>query len=921
MASEAEVDLVINATGALPEVERDLAQIIRTAEANADDVDVDAALNARDSLDQIQSNLNRVLQAAENGADDIDVIAVLDQQRTLTQLRSTLDAVITSVDEGAPEVDVNALLNQARSLRNVRQGLDRVVTQAQATVDDIDIDVDIDVDEDELRRLNLDLRALARGAGRAIGPIAGLAGGIAAVGVAAGGAIPLIAGVATAAAEIAPAAAVGVSGLLALQLATGTVRVAMLGVKEAVETAFDPEASPEDLAEAMKRLAPEAKAFVKELRSMRGELDDIRERVQNRFFEGFDDSLERLSETILPTVGSAMERTAVSLNRMARGAADAAVQLDERGVLGKALKSSTNSLQNLERVPGQVTNALGELAAAAGPSLERLSRAVSSRADDISEALTRAFESGALEDSIDDAISAIRQFGRVGGNIIGGLRNVFGGLTQDGRGLFDTLEQITEAFEDITASEGFQAALKELSEIASQLAKSALPILSKAIGIVGGIIEDIGPPIREIIELIGDRLSGILEDNQPLWDSLGDTIKSVSPIVKDILDLLFELAGLVLPLLEPVLKEVSRIFKALQPVISEIAKNIKGQLRPVFEALKEVLDEILPPLGDIVEELAPKLRDLIAEISPEVGKLAKEFGNALVELAPLVVKFLEFQLFLIEKAGPAIKLIVQIIAGIFIGVFRSLSFILREVVAPAFRIVQKILEGDFSGALKSTQTLTLNFAQRARDAFNGLKDAGGRAFSSLAQSVARNGAEMRGKFLDAVNQLVANAITQIRRLPGNIRDAMGNVQNLLVSAGANIIRGLINGMLSQLGRLRRIAADIASVVSGAVKNILQISSPSRVFIEIGQDTVAGFVQGLNSSLPQLQVAARGVGMTVPDQVRQEARRFDLSLPRTAGELPTVLVQIGNERLDSRIDYRARQIQERRERTLSQGVRR
>src|SRR5688572_2398754 len=160
-----------------------------------------------------------------------------------------------------------------------------------------------------------------------------------------------------------------------------------------------------------------------------------------------------------------------------------------------------------------------------------------------------------------------------------------------------------------------------------------------------------------------------------------------------------------------------------------------------------------------------------------------------------------------------------------------------------------------------------------------------------------------------------------KEIPGAIRAAVGDLGNLLVSAGQDAVRGLITGLLSQIGRLRSIAAEIGSIVAEAVTGILKISSPSRVFIDIGKDTVAGFVVGLERSIPRLELAAKNVGLVVPDQVRRDTRRVDLSLPRARDVMPTVLVQIGNERLDSRIDYRARKIQDNRERTLSQGVRR
>ena len=729
MASEAEVDLIINATGALADAQRELDRVVRQAQATMDPVTLQTAVR---------------------------------QTQEVVRLRAQLNAIVARVQAATPPIRV-----------------------------------DVDTDDDSVRRLGDSFARLGQRAASLIGPIAGLAGSIGGIGLAAGAAVPLVAGIVAAVSELGPAAAVGVSALLTLKLAAGTLQVAMIGVKEAIDVAFDPEATPEELAKAMATLAPEARSFVTELRSMRGELDEIRRSVQNRFFQGFDDALQRLSTTVLPTVSGAMERTADSLNKMALGAADAAVELDERGIFGRALDSATASLEELEDVPGRVTTALGLLAAAAGPSLERFAKKADEISVRVTDSLISSFESGELEGSIEGAVDIFDQMGRIVKNIFSGLANIIGGVTTEAGSLFFILEQLSEAFERLTASEEFQSILSEIVQTADELVKNILPLLKEAFVQLAPVIEEIGPPLRDFIREIGPEL-------QPIIEKLG-----------------------------PILKDLAIIFKEQLPFAIEFTKGALQVLGLALDAVHWILENLIIPIvravarvlnSDLVKAIASTSR----EVAGKIGEMVQKFDN--------------------------------------------------------FRATVARVVGQAAGTL-------LEFVQSV------------------------------GRFAGRIASSMGEVIQTFKEIPGAIRAAVGDLGNLLVRAGQDAVRGLITGLLSQIGRLRSIAAEIGSIVAEAVTGILKISSPSRVFIDIGKDTVAGFVVGLERSIPRLELAAKNVGLVVPDQVRRDTRRVDLSLPRARDVMPTVLVQIGNERLDSRIDYRARKIQDNRERTLSQGVRR
>lgn len=67
----------------------------------------------------------------------------------------------------------------------------------------------------------------------------------------------------------------------------------------------------------------------------------------------------------------------------------------------------------------------------------------------------------------------------------------------------------------------------------------------------------------------------------------------------------------------------------------------------------------------------------------------------------------------------------------------------------------------------------------------------------------------------------------------------------MVSAGADLIRGMINGIKNMAGSLVSAAKGVVSGAINAAKSLLKIHSPSKVFKEIGGYTMEGMAIGLN----------------------------------------------------------------------------
>lgn len=627
MASEAEVELLISTAGALPELERDLSRIIRQTENDADAIDVSVAINAREAARTLSVQLDQAASAAEGQLDGIEVGVLIDQRDALRTLDRQLSQIVDDTNRRIEVTDpllISAVLDGPQSLRNMRTELGRVVASVERTAPDIEVEVDLEVDEPRFQRINQLLGRLGEGSRSALGGVTPLALGVGKLGVAVGAAIPAVSSLVTTLLQVAPAAAVGTSAMLAMRLTAGTLAIAMIGVSDAIERAFDPELSPDEFHKSLKDLAPEARLFVDQLHTMRRELRGIQQGVQNRVFRDLDEVLVSLGQRTAPVVTNALNQTANSLNAMAKETALAANRLSSSGILGQALDGATQGLQNLEAVPGRLATSFTVLAAGAAPAFDRITRAIDAVTARIQEKLLRSLDDGSLQRAIDGAVSSIDQLFTILGNFGEAASNIFGGLTQNGGGLFDVLEKVSEAFVKLTASKEFQTILEELSLTVGELVDAALPLIKEALIALAPVIAELAPLVREFIKEIGPELIPVIQELAPL---LLDLVK----IVQEQLPFAIEFTKAALQTLTFVLGVVHRVMEvAIIPIVRKVADVLNSDFVRAIAAASRFATGNVPLIGDIFGRMRETVVTAVNNVLVRLGRFVLDLKSTFV---------------------------------------------------------------------------------------------------------------------------------------------------------------------------------------------------------------------------------------------------------------------------------------------------
>jgi len=706
-----------------------------------------------------------------------------------------------------------------------------------------------------LRNINIDGDRLGSMAGR----IGGVAMSFAKVGAAIGTAVPLAAGLAALVAQIAPAAGVAATGIFAVVLATQAMKLGMQGVGDAVKAAMDP-SDPEKFAESIKNLAPSAQAFAKEVRTLQPQLKAMQQGVQQRLFEGFDGILREMGKTTLPVLKNGLTNAAGALNLMGRNIGNTAIGMSKSGVLGQAISGANTGLYNLSRIPSQIVLGLTQVGAAAAPAFGRLTAAAGAGADRLSEKLSKAFESGAMEKAIDQAISLIKQLGHVIGNVGSIVGSVFGAAQASGGGFLGVLEQVTGALAKAFKDPSVQAGLKAIFDTMATVAKTVAPLLITALKGIAPVFTALGPPVQRIVTTLGNALGPVIAALAPVLQAVavavGGLLDAVSPLLPVISQLL---VGLLTPL-TPILGLIASIFKQLTPVVQLLANTLSSALAPILAALIQVIRPIVDALGQLVSAVLPIMVAVTAALAPIIAQLAQTFATLLVALAPVITQLIVLAADVLVRLTPLIVTTINLIARLAAFLSGELAIVIQSVVVPALRAVAALLSGDFAGAWAAAKTMAAGAVAYFVRLLVELPGKAGAALAGLA-------GVLWGRIVEAGNQMISGAKDRINVLIGHIRsvrdmarDALGSLGSVLWSAGASLIGGLIDGVKSKIGSLK-------STLSGITSSLPDWKGPAPVDAKIltpaGRLLIQGFQRGIAAQTPALQQQLGGLTGSLP----------------------------------------------------------
>ncbi|MEU7200263.1 hypothetical protein [Streptomyces sp. NPDC045470] len=733
----------------------------------------------------------------------------------------------------------------------------------------LSIPASIDANRPEVDRLRDTVSSLAGAGGGAAGRLAGLVGTIAKLGAAAG-TVPSVAGLVSGLVQMGPAAAVAAPALLSVAAAKAALTIGTKNVGDALKGD----------AEALAKLTPTARGFVKQVRSLAPEWKKVQSSVQTALFKDLSSTLKSTATSVLPVLKTGLTGTATALNGMARGVAATAKNLATSGTLGQALKGANAGLKNLSALPSVLVQGLVQVGAAASPAFDRLTKAGGGALQRLSQQMTAAFKSGAMQASIERALALAGQFFTTLGNLGRTLANVFGPAAQAGAGFLGVLSDLAATAAKVTATPQAQATFQALfqtlaavghvvSTVLGAALSAVLPLLSTLVGTLAGPLQalaaQLGPVLAKLATALGQALG-------PVVSALSGALAAILPIVGQLVS---QLAVALAPILKTIGETFGQLVTILATALQPILVQLPGILGPILQAFSSLFGIVAPIVGQLLQALAPALKTI-----------GESLGQLLVALSPLIEALGKFLSEALQALMPVIQPIIKLIGELAAMFADNLASLIKNVVVPAINMIVALLNGDFSGAWEAAKQLLSGFLTFLGDVLGNMKDLAARVLAKLVEKFREMGSEAwaavrewganigrsAASAMQDFGRWIVNKLRDVKQwfkdLPGNILGALGDMGHLLARAGADLIRGFMDGIRSMWRSLKNQLSRLTDMLpswKGPAQRDRTLLTPA------GRMVLDGFMDGIEDRIPGLRRQLTGITGSLPDLVGAQAQ--------------------------------------------------
>lgn len=430
---------------------------------------------------------------------------------------------------------------------------------------------------------------------------------------------------------------------------------------------------------------------------------------------------------------------------------------------------------------------------------------------------------------------------------------------------------ITQVFDNLSST------ITDVADGISTYLPQFIEVGTKVItGLINGITAAI-PGIVNSMTTVITSITGALTTALPQLTVAGTQILTglIGAITLALPQLITAATTIVTSLLQAILSALPLLINAGLQIMMGIVQALITALPILIQAAIQIMTALMNGLIialplliqaaiQIMMALVNGLITALPQLLTAAVQIIMALVNGLITMLPMLIQAaIQIIMALVNGLIAALPQIINAGIQILMALIAGIIQILPQLIAAALQIIMAL----FGALIDNLPKIIDAGIQLLMALINGLIQIIPQLIAAAFQIIgALFGAliENAPKILSAGVQLIKALISGLIQLIGEVIGAAGKIGKSifnkikeidLLEVGKNIIKGLINGIGSMIGAVGKVIGDIAGKITGGIKGLLGIHSPSKVMAKIGDFVGQGLVNGMDSTLSAVEKAS------------------------------------------------------------------
>lgn len=360
----------------------------------------------------------------------------------------------------------------------------------------------------------------------------------------------------------------------------------------------------------------------------------------------------------------------------------------------------------------------------------------------------------------------------------------------------------------------------------------------------GGVLGTIIPRISTVITGMSSAIQTMLPQ----------LIQSVVPIIQQNLPIIMSAIS---DALQTILSVLPQVIPIIADLIPQIVSTLVGLLPDIINAGIQILLGLIQGISDTIPQLIKMLPEIIDTIV-----------DVLIKNMPLIIDTgMELLVGLIEGLADAIPQLIAYIPKIIGTIVKVLIENLPMIVDSAVKIMVALING-------LIQSLPQLIAMTPKIIVTIVKT----LIENLPQII-QGGVKIIASLISGIVQSLGNLLSNAKKIGSTVLEAVMKIPSEMIETGKNLVKGIWEGITGSLDWIKSKIKGWVGNVTGFIKKLFGINSPSKLFKEeIGENLALGIGEGFSD---EMKTVSQQMGDAIPKSFDVETSINSVAGARTS----------------------------------------